>query len=57
VPRVILKKKLPWGAKIATVAKLRGRFCSFAKIATLEKLGAKNAIKPKYYICQKYKVM
>jgi len=44
VPRVIfLFFFWPWGAKTATAAKLRGRFCSFfflgAKIATLEKLG------------------
>jgi len=31
-----------WGAKIATIAKLRGQFCGFflgVKITTLEKLG------------------
>jgi len=50
VPRVIFLfyfyQKLVLGAKTATGAKLRGRFCSFfskgAKIATLGKLGCEN---------------
>jgi len=45
---------LTLGAKTATCAKLRGRYCSFIflrgeKIATLEKLGVKTAIKPIIY--------
>ena len=48
---IFFTKNWPWGAKTATVAKLRGRFCSFFFLGgqnrNFVKVGAKTAIKPK----------